>query len=218
MRAASPAPGASGSHRRANSPGRARRPGLRAGRRAPARCAWRRRRWAAPAPAAAWSLLRGLSPAVPHARPPAWRLRAGPSSDCGTAAVTRSCAGSYSVTKGAPRHGHVAQGHGHLGHHAGIGRAHHVQAGLRARGARLGRLRAGLGAGGTHLGLGSVQRGLADVLAWQRAASGARIRAWPRRATHARPAPGHRRRRRFGRHCAHRCAAATGPPAPCRPP
>jgi hypothetical protein len=29
-----------------------------------------------------------------------------------------------------------------------------VQAGLRARGARLGGLRAGLGAGGTHLGLG----------------------------------------------------------------
>ena len=64
---------------------------------------------------------------------------------CGIAAVTRSAAGSYRVKQRPSGHGHVAQHHGHVGHHAAIGRLDDVEVGLRSCGPGVGQMRGRFG-------------------------------------------------------------------------
>ena len=113
---------------------------------------------------------------------------------CGTAAVTRSAAGSYSVNSGTAGHRHVAEHHRHVGDDAVVGRLARVEARLRARRARRRELRRSLRLRGLELRLGPVERSLADValleqLRWRSssrvAASCAARAAW----TCAAPAP-----------------------------
>jgi hypothetical protein len=126
-------------------------------------------------------------------------------------------AGSYTVTSGRPGMAMSPSCHRHLGHHAGKRRAHHVEAGLGARRAGLGQLRIHLRLGGLELGLGLLQRGLADVVLLEQLALA--VQSWrPRPARRGRPAPGPRWRRRSARPRGRRCAAAPGRRAPGRRP
>jgi len=61
------------------------------------------------------------------------------------------------------RHRHVAQGNRDLGDHAGKGRAHDIEPTLSSGCTGLRQLRAGLRLRRFELGLGTLQRGLADV-------------------------------------------------------
>ena len=80
-----------------------------------------------------------------------------PAAPCGTAALTRSAAGSYSVSRGA-RHRHVVDHHRHVGDDAVVGRLDRIEARLRGfAGGRVGwRLRPVC----LELRLGPVERSL----------------------------------------------------------